>query len=232
MFGLFKPKEIDFGSLIKNKTKVIILLGSDFYEALDFLVYLKSWHNSFGEITVISNINFKDFWASCVSIKNVKFMNFIPNDEKDAIVIDFTQEKKKLSSFKNSLILSKKENLCNFKFSPWENPLPTFTLLFSLTIEKEDILKNLPTTSDKKEHFLIDMPFNSKIKKLKETFDVAATEGDPDLKNATFLDIYKLADSSKKIICFSENRKIFWRKLGLNPVFVPKGQDYAQLLER
>ena len=48
-----------------------------------------------------------------------------------------------------------------------------------------------------------------KIKKLKETFDVVATEGDPDLKNATFLDIYKLADSSKKIICFPKIENIF-----------------------
>ncbi len=232
MFGLFKPKKIDFGSLIKNRNKVIVLLGLDFYENLNFLSYLNSWHNKFNEITIISDIEFKDFWDACFSLENLKFINFIPSDETDVIILDLAQEKKKLSFFKNSLILSKDEKICNFKFSPWEEVLPTFVRLFSLEIEEKNILKNLKIASDKKEKILIDMPFNSKIKRLKESYDIIATKDDPDLKNSTFLDLYKVAINSKKIICLSKDRRIFWETLELNPVFVEKGQDYAHLLER
>ncbi len=231
MFGLFKKKTVNFGRLIKEQEKVVLLLGKDFFTSLKILSQLNSWHQDFHTIIVKTDDYFLRFWQSLLQLKNLTIVSQLSSEQRcDAIVLDFKEPSSEISKFKKSLILSSDKTLCNFSFSAWEKPLLSFAKLFSLNLVSDNLFINIKKTNTSKDITLIDTEFNRKIKKLQETHKIVASKQDPSLEKKDFLEIFELGLKANKIFCFDEKRKNFWEALGLKAILIKQGQDYAQLL--
>ncbi len=231
MFGLFKKKSVNFGLLIKEKKKVVLLLRKDFDFSREVLSQLNSWHRDFQEIIVKTDEYFLRFWESFFKSGNIRFVNkLLEEDKKESIILDFKESSSEIYKFKNSLVLSNVKDFCNFSFSPWEETLPSFAKLFSLNLRSDNLFKKNQISFTSKELILVDLNFDKKVKKLKEKHNVFATKGDPDLEKKDFLEIFELGQRANKIFCFSEKREKLWQLLGFQPTLVEQGQDYAQIL--
>jgi len=231
MFGLFKKKSVNFGTLIKERDKIVILLSDDLVSSLDILASFDSWSNKFKEIIVKTDDYFLRFWQSLLKEDNLLFKSKLETqDKKKAIVLDFGKNKADVRKFKSSLILSDEEEFCNFTFSTWEYPLSSFAKLFSLNLQNKKIAEKPKNSEVSQDLVLLDLAFDRKAKQLQESHNIVTTSGDPQLQEKNFLEIYELACKAKKILCFNEKRKKMWEFLGFQPSLIEKKQDYAQIL--
>ena len=169
MFGLFKSKSVNFGALIKERDKVVVLLQADLASSLDTLSFLGSWQKEFKRVIVKTDEYRVRFWQSLLKEDNLEVKSQLnPEDKEKAIVLDFDGNKADVQKFKESLILSSNQQLCNFSFSSWEPVLASFSKLFSLKLQSKQVVDTPKDFGNSQGLILVDLAFDKKIKRLQE----------------------------------------------------------------
>ncbi len=229
MFGLSKKKSVDFGSLLKEKGLVVLLFGEDF-DSWDALFFLLSCKDDFKKVVLKPTVYLRRFCQTFFEAEGVKVAAELDlGDKRDAIVLDFCQNKAELKSFENSIILSGNKKLGNFTFSPAEPVLKSFATLFNFDLDRKRFCLEPKSHQKSEDLILFDKPFDKKIKRMQETHRVVCTAKDPVLQEKDFMEIFDLALKTKKLYCFTKERQKMWQLLGFDPILLEKKQDYAKI---